>query len=125
MKAIMTLNTFTTLTDLENSLDNEQPLAFALLGDKSERYQFVQKILVKFCYLTLSNKEKGIVIRFLLKITGYSRQQITRLVKSTAKTGKVTWKPCRSNGFKKNTPPLTSPYWRKWMRGMILPAGTA
>lgn len=71
MKAIITLNTLTTVAeaDLENYLHNEQPLAFALLGDKSERYQFVQNILAKFCYLTLAKKEIGIVIGFLMKIT--------------------------------------------------------
>lgn len=34
-------------------------------------------------------------------MTGYSRQQITRLIKCYVKTGKVSWEPCRSNGFKK------------------------
>ena len=101
MKAIMTINELTTLTDLENHLQNNQPLAFSLLGNKSERYQFVQKILVKFSYLTLGKKDKGVVIRFLMKLTQYSRQQITRLIQRYAKNGKVSWKPCRSNGFKK------------------------
>ena len=101
MKAIMTINELTTLTDLENHLKNNQPLAFSILGNKPERYQFVQKILVKFCYLTLGKRDKGVVIRFLMKITEYSRQQITRLIQSYTKTGKVSWKPCRSNGFKK------------------------
>ena len=38
-----------------------------------------------------------------MKPTQYSRQQITRLIQRYAKTGKVSWKPCRSNGvsFKK------------------------
>ena len=58
MKAIMTINDLTTLTDLENHLQNNQPLAFSLLGNKSERYQFVQKNLVKFSYLTLGKKIK-------------------------------------------------------------------
>lgn len=101
MKAIMTVNELTTLADLENHLQNNQPLAFSILANKPERYQFVQKILVKFCYLTLGRRDKGIVIRFLMKITEYSRQQITRLIQGYAKTGKVSWKPCRSNGFRK------------------------
>lgn len=101
MKAIMTINELTTLSDLENHLQSNQPLAFSILGNKPERYQFVQKILVKFCYLTLGKRDKGVIIRFLMKITEYSRQQITRLIQSYTKTGKVSWKPCRSNGFKK------------------------
>ncbi|MFT5047005.1 MAG: hypothetical protein ACI8UP_003988 [Porticoccaceae bacterium] len=101
MKAIMTINELSTLIDLENHLQNNQPLAFSLLGNKSERYQFVQKILVKFSYLTLAKKDKGVVIRFFMKITEYSRQQITRLIQSCSRTGKLSLKPCRSNGFKK------------------------
>ena len=100
----MTVNELTTLADLENHLQNNQPLAFSILANKPERYQFVQKILVKFCYLTLGRRDKGIVIGFLMKITEYSRQQITRLIQGYVKTGKVSWKPCRSNGFRKNTP---------------------
>ena len=53
MKGIMTINKLTTLTDLENHLQNNQPLAFSLLGNKSERHHFVQMILVKFSYRTL------------------------------------------------------------------------
>lgn len=37
----------------------------------------------------------------MIRITQFSRQQITRLIQSYSKTGKVSWKPCRSNGFMK------------------------
>ena len=53
MKAIVGINKLTTVTDLKNHLQNNQSLAFFLVGNKSEHYQFVQKILVKFSYLTL------------------------------------------------------------------------
>ena len=41
------------------------------------------------------------VIRFLIKITGYSRQQMTRLVSKYMQTGSVHWHPARKNGFHK------------------------
>jgi len=32
-------------------------------------------------------------------MTGYSRQQLTRPIKKYTKTSKISWAPCRSNGF--------------------------
>jgi transposase InsO family protein len=74
---------------------------FLFWAKKTERYSFIRKTLVKFDYITLPRKDKGIVIRYLIKMTEYSRQQLTRLIKQYAKTGKINWTPCRSNGFTK------------------------
>ncbi len=35
---------------------------FAVLGDKTQRYNFIRKTLVKFSYMSLSKKDKGVVI---------------------------------------------------------------
>ena len=32
---------------------------------------------------------KGVVIRFLMKVSGYSRQQLTQLIQQYAKSGKI------------------------------------
>ena len=86
---------------LEGFLQGNQAVAFSVLGNKPERYQFIRKTLVKFDYMTLSRKDKGVVIRYLVKMTEYSRQQLTRLIKKYTETGKINWAPCRSNGFTK------------------------
>ncbi|MFT6331381.1 MAG: hypothetical protein ACJAYN_003335 [Bermanella sp.] len=39
------------------------------------------------------------VNQYLKKVTGYSRQQPTRLIKQYKDAGKINWQPCRSNGF--------------------------
>lgn len=90
-----------TIEALESFLNGSQPVAFSVLGNKTERYEFVRKTLVKFRYASLSKKDKGTVIRYLLKMTDYSRQQLTRLIKQYSQTGKVNWTPCRHNGFAK------------------------
>jgi len=90
-----------TIGALKNFLQGSQPVAFSVLGDKTERYNFIRKTLVKFNYISLSKKDKSIVIRYLLKMTEYSRQQLTRLIKQYIKTGKINWTPCRCNGFTK------------------------
>lgn len=95
----MNIENLTTIEALESFIQGNQSVAFTVLGDKNERYQFIQKTIIKFCYLTLSKPDKGVVNRYLRKVTGYSRQQITRLLKQYRDTGRVEWHPCRSNGF--------------------------
>ena len=97
----MTIKNLKTIESLEAFLQGNQLAAFSILGNKTERYEFVRKALVKFSYINLSKKDKGVVIRYLLKMTDYSRQQLTRLIKKYNKTGKINWTPCRSNGFTK------------------------
>lgn len=85
--------------ELKRFLLGNQNVAFTVLGNKTERYDFIRKTLVKMRYTTRCKKEKGIVIRYLIKMTDYSRQQITRLTKQYIETGKINWTPCRQNGF--------------------------
>jgi len=101
MRTIMTTTNLKTIEALQAFIDGNQLAAFAVLGTKSERYDFVRKTLVKFNYMSLPKKDKGIVIRYLIKMSGYSRQQLTRLIQQYTKTGKINWTPCRSNGFVK------------------------
>jgi len=101
MRTIMKIENLKTIESLEIFLQGNQKVAFSVLGSKTERYNFVRKTLIKFSYMTLSKKDKGIVIRYLLKMTDYSRQQLTRLIKQYTKTGKINWTPCRTNGFTK------------------------
>jgi hypothetical protein len=97
----MTIENLTTIPALEAFLQGSQPVIFNVLGGKTERYQFIQKQLVKFRYTACSKKNKGIIIQYLLKMTGYSRQQMTRLIKKYTQTGKVRWTPSTGNGFSK------------------------
>jgi hypothetical protein len=89
----------TTVESLDQFLQGNQAIAFSILGDKTERYQFTQKILVKFTYQTCSKKDKGLIRRFLMKMTGYSRQHLTRLIRQHKRKGRIEWHPCGDNGF--------------------------
>lgn len=97
----MNIENLKTIEDLENFVQGNQAVAFSIMGDKNERYQFIQKVLVKFRYVTLNKPDKGAVNRYLIKVTGYSRQQITRLIRLYKDDGRIKWHPCRSNGFSK------------------------
>ncbi len=95
----MNVDKITTIASLEDFLNTNSSIAFSIPGGKSERYQFVQKTLVKFRYMTCSKYEKGVVIHFLEEATGYSRQQLTRLIGQYKTSGRIVWTPCRSHGF--------------------------
>ena len=97
----MNIDNLTTVEDLDDFLQGNQAVAFSVLGDKTQRYQFTQKTLVKFTYLTCSKRDKGLITRFLMKMTGYSRQQVTRLIGKYKRTGRIEWRPCGDNGFSK------------------------
>lgn len=95
----MNLENLTTVESLDHFLQGNQAIAFSVLGDKAERYQFTQKILSKFAYQTCSKQDKGLITRFLMKVTGYSRQQVSRLIGQHKRSGRIQWLPCRDNGF--------------------------
>jgi len=100
----MKLDNINTFEAIEIFLAGNQPIAFSVLGDKQERYIFIRKILVKFSYMTASKKEKGLLKRFLVKMTGYSRPQMTRLIKQYRESGNIIWRPSITNGFSKKYP---------------------
>ena len=75
----MKLDQLKDVEQLKLFLDGSQALMFEVPGVKQQRYEFVRGQLEKFRYRALKKTEKGLVIRFLIKVSGYSRQQMTRL----------------------------------------------
>ena len=100
MKTIMKLEDLTTIDQLEDFLSGTQAVAFSVISDKDACYRWIQGELVKFRYLRLSRHGKGVVIRYLIKISGYSRQQLTRLIAQYRKTGRLQRRQRTVAGFK-------------------------
>jgi hypothetical protein len=69
------------------------------ISSKAERYQWVQATLVRFEYLTLKKAERGVLLKYLQQVSGYSRAQITRMVGQYRETGKIKRRFCTANGF--------------------------
>lgn len=61
---------------------------FAVVS-KKEAYQWIRENLIKFSYLTLDRKSRGTIRQYLIKMTGYSQAQITRLISKYRKTGVI------------------------------------
>lgn len=97
----MNLDELTTLAQVEAFLDGTQAVVFAVASNKQERYQWIQKMLVKWHYPQRPRQEKGLLLKLLAHVSGYSPAQLKRLVKQQRETGKVAHRPARGNGFKR------------------------
>ena len=97
----MSLEQLTTIDAIREFLDGTQAVAFGVATSKEERYRWVRKTLVEFRYYQLGKADKGVVTRYLMKVTGYSLAQVKRLIKQYRQTDTVTVKTARRNGFKR------------------------
>ena len=68
-----------TLAELQAFLDGTVAVDFAVATEA--RYDFIARTVRRFGYGRLKRADKGVVLRFLERVSGYSRQQLTRLVK--------------------------------------------
>ncbi len=58
--------------------------------DRESAYAFIERTLVRFRYhVGLHRKGKGLVRKFLAKVTGYSDAQLTRLIAQQRRTGRI------------------------------------
>ena len=68
---------------------------------RKEAYQWIEETLKRFDYLYLGKKEKGLIKKYLEKVTGYSRPQVTRQIREYRKTGRVRLKEYERNKFER------------------------
>lgn len=68
-----------TLAQIQAFLDRTVAVEFTLAVE--ERYGFIARTVRRFGYARLKRAEKAVVLRFLEPVSGYSRQQLTRLIK--------------------------------------------
>jgi transposase InsO family protein len=69
-----------TVAQLRAFLNGTLEVRFEPLGEDAQRYAFVAKVVRRLGYGRRKRAEKGVVMRYLEHTTGYSRQQLTRLV---------------------------------------------
>ncbi len=122
MKTIMKLEDLKTIDQLSEFLSGTQAVAFSIILDKDDCYRWIQAALYKFRYRKLGKRDKGVLIHYLMKVSGYSRQQITRLITQYRKTGKCKRRQRTVAGLLANTRPRISAYWQPWMNVMTHPA---
>jgi len=69
-----------TVAQLRAFLEGTDEVQFEPLGEDSKRYAFIAEVVRRLRYRHLKRTDKGVVMRYLQHTTGYSRQQLTRLV---------------------------------------------
>ena len=69
-----------TVAQLRAFLEGSLAVEFTATNNDVERYGFISAVLQRFQYGRLGRSDKGVVLRYLERTTGYSRQQLTRLV---------------------------------------------
>jgi len=97
----MKLEQLNTLDAISQFLQGMQAVAFSVATTKQERYCWIQGVLVKHQYMLLGKADRGIVTRYLIKVTGYSLAQTKRLIQQYVQTGTVSVKLAHRNGFKR------------------------
>ena len=73
----MKLEDLTTIGQLTDFLSGTQLVAFSVINKKDDCALWIQRELVRFRYLALQRPSKGVVIRYLMKVSAYARQQHT------------------------------------------------
>jgi transposase InsO family protein len=77
-----------TLAQLQAFLNGTVAVDFSVAAE--ERYKFIARTVRRFGYRRLKRAEKAVVLRFLERVSGYSRQQLTRLVKRGGERAPLT-----------------------------------
>ena len=77
-----------TLEEVRDFLAGSEPVDFHFT-DRRGAYDFVTRALRRLNYSGLSKAHKGVVRRFVAKVTGWSRAQTTRLIGQYRKTGRI------------------------------------
>ncbi len=76
------------IKEVREFLEKSKSVKFEKM-DRKEAYEWIERILKKFEYLTLGKRNKTVVKRYMEKMTGYSRAQVTNLVTKFRDTGEI------------------------------------
>jgi transposase InsO family protein len=67
--------------------------------NREEKYRWLESVLMRFRYDTLNRRDKGVIRKYLMQVTGYSRAQVCRLISEYQLEGTVRTKQYRRNRF--------------------------
>jgi len=90
-------NSLQTIEQVRQFLEGSEAVEFRGLTAE-EKYRWIEEVLIRFRYHCLKREEKGVIRRYIQKVTGYSRSQVSRLIKEYQQTGRLRrtqYKRCR------------------------------
>jgi transposase InsO family protein len=77
-----------TLAQIKAFLDGTTEVAFRV--PKAERNTFIERVLKRIGYACHGRSGRGVLLRYIERMTGLSRQQVTRLIRQYRKDGKLS-----------------------------------
>jgi hypothetical protein len=77
-----------TLAEVKQFIAGSQQIDFQGIKTR-DKYGWIEAVLKRFHYPKLKKEGKGIIKDYLLKMTGYSRSQVTRLIRQYQESGKI------------------------------------
>jgi hypothetical protein len=81
-------NRFEIIDQVKQFLEGSNALEFRGVYRK-ERYQWIETVLVRFTYCRLKRAEKGTIRQYIEKVSGYSRTQVSRLIRQYNRQGRL------------------------------------
>ena len=69
-----------TVEQVRQVLQGIEVLQFQCPKDEQGRYAWIESVLRRFAYRGLSRRDRGAVLRYIRRFSGFSRAQVTRLV---------------------------------------------
>jgi len=79
-------------------VDGSEAVEFRGLTAK-DKYYWIEGVLIRFKYHLLKRDEKGVIRRYIRKVTGYSRSHVSRLIAEYKRTGRLKKTEYRRHRF--------------------------
>jgi hypothetical protein len=98
MKLKMNDEQLQTVEQVKGFLEGSQKVEFRGINTR-EKYDCIEEVLKRFRYSKLHKEGKGLIKSYLLKVTGYSRAQLTRLIRLYQQSGRVQPSQYRRHRF--------------------------
>jgi len=93
-----------TIEQVRQFLEGSEAVEFRGVTAK-EKYRWIEEVLIRFRYHRLKREEKGVIRRYIQKVTGYSRSQASRLVREYQQTGRLRRTQYRRHRFARKYSP--------------------
>jgi len=77
-----------TVEQVKQFLEGSEALKFGGVSIE-ERYRWIETVLVRFKYSQLRRDEKGVIRRYIEKVSGYCRAQVSRLIRQYNQQGQL------------------------------------
>jgi len=91
MTITMNDSQLTTIQEVMDFLNTTTKIEYSRQAKVSKRegYVWISNILERFTFIKLKKEEKGVIHRYLKKMTGYSKAQVNRLILQYKEKGKI------------------------------------